>query len=309
MLCTVVRSAGDSNDWRGRKMGEVLGFHFFEKQAKVLATFYLQNNCENGHKNYIHILHPGNVHADMVTSPLPSHPDEKCKGFTADNILQYLFGNAFNIVDNGEIIWQVRALSPWDTWHDMTKCERVNWPNDPRNLDNCPHIDRVSPEVEYKKEEFTPFTVWRVGPFTKKGPVIFSLEILIEAKTFEELILSNGIFTVDGPTRLLSRIKHKYLPLIAKSDREDWMKELVSFNTYIKSDAGYDIVILGQDYADEPSVEQKSCINEAFLQPQAVSHGMRYSTDKSNFTISLKHQFINKVNKHDLNHKNVVTGA
>jgi len=172
--------------------------------------------------------------------------------------------------------------------------QSVNWAGDKRTLDNPPQLERVSPSVDCN--DFAPFTSWRIGPFRKKGPVLMSLEIKLVGESYRELVAQGRTFSIDGPERLLSRIKYSYIPCLAKEQQCLWKKECNKFRNYFNTGQSYDIVLLGKNFADEVKILEKSGVTEAPLQLSSKDIGMRYITDDSNFTMTLKYikSFINQ---------------
>jgi hypothetical protein len=292
MLCIIAREVGEKDSWKGRRAGETVGFHRDIEEAHVLATLYLENKLEDDLPNYIELLHPGNVEGKLAKDVLLSdHPDEKEKGLE-NNVLRSLYGEAFDIEQNGESIEkvsQIKALSGWDTWYELEKPQLVNWAGDKRTADNPPCLERKSIGFSETYDGFTPFTVWKIGPFTKKGPVLISLEIKLGGESYRELVTRDRTFSIDGPEHLLSRIEYSYIPRLDKEEQCLWKKELNKFRKYIGVGQSYDIVLLGKTFADEVETLEKSGITEATLQLDSKDIGTRYVTDDPNFAMSLRY--------------------
>jgi hypothetical protein len=302
MLCIIVRSALQKTDWRGRKMGETLGFHFKKKTVNVQTTFYLSNNLPDSEENYLYILHPGNVDFELITdTPFPPHRDEKDY-----NLLESLYSQSCKYDPVTKKLIQVRALSSWDDWQDYSKeeFERVNWPGD---LENKPPIvarKSFPDENLISINKFSPFSICKVGPFTKNGAVLFSLNIRLNMESFIELVDRGATFTIDGPQRMLSRIKHCYIPKIDDSDfRNVCINELSKFEDFLKAAAGYDIVVLGEKFADLPVEIDKSYIEEALIQLPRRDYGVRYITNNCNFTMELCRNSEKEIREYIRNYK------
>jgi hypothetical protein len=290
MICIAVREAGERNSWKARRSGETIGFHRQEKETRILATVYLENTLKDGVANYIELLHPGNVEGRLVTdTPLADHPDEREKQ-VKNNILYELYGEAFEIEKKGEMvegISQVKALSAWDIWYETKERQPVNWAGDKRTIANPPQLKLAFPPES--KNGFAPFTVWKIGPFTQQGPVLVSLEIYLRSESYQEFVECEQTFAVDGPEHLLARLEYTYIPRMDKEDRCLWKKELCKFKNHLSAGQSYDIVLLGDQFADEVEVLEKSGVTKANLQPQSEHIGVRYITDDPNFTMSLRY--------------------
>jgi len=289
MMCTAAREVLKSKSWRGRRSGETIGYHRQLQEAHILATYYLENMLGDGMENYIDFLHPGNVEVGlMVDSFLSAHPDERDKD-VEHNILQSLYGNAFGATNiNGvEAISQTKALSKWDMWYELQESQLVNWAGDPRTLDNPPRLERICPSED--SVDFAPFTVWRMGPFRKQGPVLMSLSITLKGKSYREFVDRDRNFWIDGPERLLSRLEYTYVPRVHKKERPFWEKQLCKFKKYMSTGQSYDVVLLGAKFADEVRVTQKSGVTKAMLQLESKDIGVRYITDDPDFTMTLEY--------------------
>jgi len=290
VICIAAREICKKGSWKGRRSGETIAPHQEQEEARILATLYLENTLDDDVENFIELLHPGNVEAELVTDQvLADHPDEREKK-VQHNVLYSIYGEAFKITKNRnevESILQIKALSAWDTWYEVEEPQFVNWAGDKRTQDNPPRLQRVCPHEDC--DGFAPFTVWKIGPFKKKGPVLMSLKIKLRGESYRELVSRDRTFSIDGPERLLSRIEYSYIPRLDKENRYWWKKELNKFRNYISTGQSYDIVILGKKFADAVDVLEKSGVAEATLQLGSRNLGVRYITDDSNFTMTLKY--------------------
>jgi len=284
----MMRETDPAKPWIGRRMGEVIGCHFKPEEAKILGVLFLNNGGKDGEENYLELMHPGNVEAKLTTSsPLPNHPDEPVDD-SHQNILNTIYGDAFDIKrakDSQKIceIQQVKALSQWEIWYELddNPYSQINWPEDPRTQDKPPKIKKIFPQEG--KSGFVPFTIWRVGPFVKKGPVLFSFEMILKGESFYEFVSRERVFTIDGPERILFRIEFGYIPLLPEKERGAWLNKLKTFENYIKAKSGYDIILLGSKLADALTVGQQSCASKAGLQLESEDIGVRYLTDDANY--------------------------
>lgn len=111
----------------------------------------------------------------------------------------------------------------------------------------------------------------------------------LEGDSYRELVLQSRTFAIDGPGRLLSRIDYSYIPRMDRDTQLLWRNELRAFRNYISAGQSYDIVILGDSFADEVELLERSGVIKATLQPESEHIGVRYITDDPNFTMSLKY--------------------
>ncbi len=293
-MCIIAREVCGKDTWKGRRSGETIGYHQGDEEVHILTTLYLENQLNDDEKNYVELLHPGNVTAELIKDEiLPCHRDETARG-VQESILYSLYSPAFDIKRDGKsikLVSQIKALSAWDTWCQMKEPTKVNWAGDKRTLNDPPRLETVKMdplEVEVH-DGFTPFTAWKIGPFTKNGPVLMSVEIKLTGESYRELVTRYRTFSIDGPEHLLSRIEYTYIPRLDKEKRCVWEKKLNDFRTYISAGQSYDIVLLGRDFADEVEVLDKSSATEASLQLGSKDKGVRYITDDPNFSLTLKY--------------------
>jgi len=288
MMCITLREACGPKSWWGRRSIEIIGFHNEKEEVHILFILYLENLLDNGDRNYLELLHPGNVKYKLVRQPwpLPPHPDELNDPETG--FFSSVYERAFKF-DNGKgRLYQTNGLSAWDSWH-KTKEERVTiWPKEERLLKGTHKgFDRLYPPAD--TEGFAPFTGWRLGPFTRKGPVLIAFEVRFHGDTYRELITSERVFTVDGPERLLSRITYSYIPRLERSEQSEWLCRLKSFRNFIRSWESHDVILLGQSFASPVKVIQSSWVSAAPLQLESKEVGARYITANASFTLSLEY--------------------
>ena len=269
MHCVLLNCQCGAGSWRMHRSVEVIGYHKADQEVKILLALFLENQASAGLENYFGMMHRGNVDCEVKPAwPLPCHPDEKALP-ARNRVLQQLYAPAFNEV-NGKL-FQTKTLTPWDECHAIMDRPVIPWANKKglkcvRGLpcDQSPH--------------YVPFTIWRVGPVTEPGNYLIVCALAFRGQTYYELVERESNFTIDGPTRLLARVKYEDLFRLPQNERTTWAQHLKPFEGAqpLVGD-GYDIIILGPPLADEVRTSGKIGILSAPLQP---AHGPRHRADR-----------------------------
>ncbi len=290
MMCITIRGAHKDygNDvWLGRRYVEILGCHHDSNKINILFALYLENKLCDGKKNFLHIMHPGNVRFQLYDSwPIPCHPDEpRAQGGSSrsrNNILQSVYGKAFEYTEGQ--LFQTNGLSVWDSWYGFDHEAITVWPPQEGNVEKQHFIKRVYPKN--RPTAFVPFTVFELGPFTKKGPVVISFRLSINEKsTYEKLISNNRAFTIDGPESLLLRIKRDYIRLLPEGIQDEWKIEADKFEHYVGFGESYDVILIKPPYADAMKCIWRNGIVKAPIQPIPSSLAARYITAYPRFAL------------------------
>jgi hypothetical protein len=289
-MCILLRGDNGEDSWRGRRCVEILGYHYKAKEKHMLFLLHLENLKTN---NYLDLLHTGNTTLEVVAPSLSlQHQDEP----TRSHILKSVYGKAFEYSGAGSELWQKKGLSPWDSLYTIKK-ERVTiWPKaDPTAT--LESFEIVYPE-NLEHNNFVPFTIWRLGPFTKKGAVAIALKLTFEGDSYDKIVLDQPhLFSVDGPEPLLSTISHSYIPFHLDKDVQQKAKEwLGKFRNYMSFSEGYDVIIIKPPYADKVIPLKLSSIVRAPIQPKPAGVADRFITANPWFTMTLRYRK-DRVNK------------
>jgi len=268
MHCVLLNSPCGDAYWRIHRSVEVLGYH--EQEVRILLALYLENLAPTGTENYLGMMHRGHVECKIVPAwPLPQHPDEvKAELRAKDSILRQLYEPAFTQID-GRLV-QLKGLTTWDTWHSV-KERRVIPEKDGWKLTR-------SSEIPYMDSGgWVPFTTWRIGPFTESAFYLITCVLGFTGETYRELVDRESDFTVDGPMRLLARVRDDLLRL-PQQDRARWVGELARFEcSHLLPGDGYDVIILAPPLAEEVRTSGQIGIASAPLQPD---RGSRHLADR-----------------------------
>ena len=287
MLCIAVRGVEGSGCWRGWRSVEILGYH--EDKVEILFLLYLENLANDGEPNWLEVLHPGNTTHELIDRPwpFPNHVDEpeppKFKDGMPKNVLGSIYGKAFEKRGDSERLCHVAGLTAWDSWYvDPERAPVTIWPAEER-IDTAEAMRKVFPLSQ--GDGFVPFTVFRLGPFRRKGLTLLAFKLRLSGETFEKLVEGDKVFTVDGPDTLLLRIKRNYIPDMP--GRPEWFRQIAQFGQYIGVGESYDVILLSSRSCQEIVKVRECGIVEAPLQPQPRTLGVRYITANSRFCLSL----------------------
>lgn len=284
MMCITLRGKSGNDKWQGSRSVEILGYHDNKQRVEILFTLYLKNLSEDGEPNFLEFLHPGNTLCASAKSwPVERHPDEpEGKPY----IIESVYGKAFKTEKNK--LYQMRGLSAWDSWYDNYGREPVViWPDQEKHLRKRNFIKRVFPSP--RSNDFIPFTIFELGPFTTEGPVLIAFKLWFGGETYSRLVGRNETFTVDGPEALLLRIERDYIRNLKPVEQKEWIDRLEPFRNYISMDESYDIIVVNSGLADNIECVRKSGIMRAPIQPASDKKALRYITANPRFALSLRY--------------------
>src|SRR5258708_8746167 len=269
---------------------EVLGFHQVEREVHILIGLYVENRLAAGTENYLRMLHRRNVECFVQRSwPLPAHPDEFGHGSC---VLEDIYGDIFEEAPGQQ--HQVNALTAWDARVPGEQSPfKPWWPT----IDSEPVQEwgwRIPPETPVcPLERYAPFTTWRLGPFTEATSYLVTCTIRIPGTTYEHLVQRKPQFSVDGPERLLSRIKYDDVFRLADQDRASWEERLAPFEqSHLLVGEEYDVIILNPPLADKVDRLNGSIgIVPAPRQPirDGERRGERFMTADQAFNMTLRY--------------------
>ena len=291
MFCIVVKGQEGEPRWVVRRSVELLSYHSSEKVAEILFLLHLENQLPNGEPNWLEVLHPGYTDYEVLSPwPFPSHVDEeKIHDHIRDeraNILASVYGRGLEEDSSGRLR-HVAGLAPWDSWFRDLECPHVTiWPKE-EGIRLADAMERLPfPTPLARGEPRAAFTVFKLGPFRKKGLTLLAFKLRISGQTYRELVEADKVFTVDGPETLLLRIARKYVPRMSSPAK--WLHELQRFETYVDIGESYDVILLRQGSRCEQLRTVRECgIVEAPLQPSPDGVAVRYVTGNPRFCLSL----------------------
>jgi len=287
MHCIVLSSPTDKKNWKVYRSIEVLAYHRgWAGYVRILFGLMLENRLK-GQPNFLRLLHCGNVALTLKKSwPLPPHDDAPDSTF-----IQSFYGQAFK-EDAGQVL-QVRNLSPWDEWMEEEPTPVLVWP-DQEAIDKGMSPGReITPEGTTTQEcESPPFTVWQLGPFSQVGLHLVTFSLTFSGETYRRLVEANDSFSVDGPERLLDRIRYFDLAEADMRYRPEWDKLLADFldpQKRLTSEA-YDVVILGPPFADRTTRVSDALRNGIHTAPLGLEGpGDRFITTSEYFSLPLRY--------------------
>lgn len=287
MLCSIlqggeIKEIGENVDWEGRRSVEIIGYHREQKKANIGFIFYLFNKRKDGIPNYLYVLHPLDVRFELTKPwPVPYHDDEPD---VKPNILDSVYKNAFAEIENN--LYQTHGLSSWDSWYGGIEEHVTIWPNQEKQFKTLDdYVSQHYSVTEAKGQK--PFTVIRLGPFTKYGPNLISLKLYLQGEAYKTIMENDSVFTIDGPETLLLRIGRDYISQLSPQKRE-WYNNLSSFSSYIGFGESYDVILIKHPYASPTEVVWKDGIVKAPIQPNEKI-ATRYITRNNNFCLALKY--------------------
>ncbi len=291
-MCIITRGeeGKDDNAWKGRRSIEAVGYQSANKKANILFGLYLQNNAVN---NYLYLLHPGNIRFELIYEPWPfptccDEPEKNTEKKSQENLLTKIYGRAFEKKEGK--LYQVQALSAWDTWYGQEDENATIWPSEEYDADKLP-FEKLYPEGKYDLNLFYPFTIIKLGPFRKSGPQLLAFKIFIEGKSYEELIGNRPYFNILGPESLMLQIKYDFLNAFDEQ-RESLLEKLSGFEDYIGFGESYDIVITKFPKSDNVSCISNYSIDKVPVEPEMQKYIERYVTRYPRFVLSLKNNNI-----------------
>jgi len=296
MMCIVVTGAQGKDTWDGHRSVEVLGFHRDQQKVNILFLLYLKNKKQD---NHLLVLHPGNTGLEVVrfAGALPSHQDEVSSKMGQKNILESVYEDMFKFDYETAKCLQKKGLSPWDSRYGIDDPEEVIiWPaaEHPSDTSVC-----SGEKVVQDKTQFAPLSTWRIGPFRQVGWVLLAFKMWFCGDTFKKFVEEGMLFTVDGPWRLLSKIKHNFILPFERDTFGDWGKELGRFEDCLGfRQGGHDVIILKPPLADNVVVDMdgSNMITKAPTQPSPSGIADRYITANPGFKLSLSYsdQYVRK---------------
>lgn len=298
MHCVLLSSPFGAQSWHMRRSVEMLGYHKEEMVVRALVTVGLENRLE-GTPNFLRILHRGKVNAYLRPAwKLPAHPDELAHweraGTPADSparqtVLNKLYRAAF---DDTNVLCQKLKLTGWDEYQRIEPVPVM--PCKPNlSLEQITPTERgwsMLPEFCSSNEAHIPFTIWTLGPFTEPGLHLIAFELEFSAETYRELVKGDE-FTVDGPQRLVARIKQDDLSRLPEPKRGCWQERLAPFETGHLVGESYDVIILRPPFADLVESLGGCGIALAPLQPmcKGTAVGDRFMTVDQAFTMAFRY--------------------
>jgi hypothetical protein len=265
----------------------MLAFHRRQKRVEILFALYLENRRRN---SYLHILHPGNTEYELIRRPwpLPAHLRE---GDAKPNILESIYGGAFQLDGQDGSLHQTNGLTAWDSLFAYAGKRAVAvWPDrDPEPASG--HMTRIFPDGGQDEKGFVPFSEFRLGPFTRVGPVLIGFRLWFEGESYLRLLGNRSTFTVDGPESLMIRLKREHFGALAESDREKWEKRIRLFEEYVGFGESYDVIVLGRPLASAVTCTWRNGIVKAPIQP-TTNVAERYITAYPRFVLALEYSEI-----------------
>ncbi len=304
MHCVLLSSPLGSGYWRLRRSVEVIGYHGEDDTARILVILAVTNTAPPSTKNYLRIMHRGNVEAFLRDAwPLPDHYDEAArwkqigaadggKAGSRGNVLIKLYREAFKEV--GDELLQIEALTGWDEFLPIDPPVRVFACGLRSCLDGVKESPRghlIEPEVPSPSADtYSPFTSWKLGPFIEPGLHLLALELTFTGETYKELV-TRGEFTIDGPQRLLARVKHDDLARLSDRERTEWQSRLDKFEGHsLLLGQSYDVIILRDPFADPIQMLGGTGIARAPKQPMCKNTPVadRFVTTNQAFSIALR---------------------
>lgn len=275
-----------SADWHIHRSVEVLAYHKNEECVRILVMVLAENLADA--PNYLRFLHRGNVDCSLVTPsyPLPRHPDEN-RGSDV-GILESVYGKAFKDCKG---CVQEEALTPWDAWENVARRSITLYGG------SEPKTAKFAPEHNVPSGgSYVPFCVWKLGPFDGQGFYLIAFSLEFHSQTYKYLVNGNdGIFSVDGPRRLLAAIKYRDL-MNCREEAPFWkglLNDFENHETAVKSD-NYDVILLDEPLADKVNVRSDRCttngIHKAAQNQLHESYpAVRYVTTDPYFTLPLSY--------------------
>jgi hypothetical protein len=298
MLCILLTGRDGADAWRMRRSVEVLAFHQESRKVEILFGLYVENKLPAGERNYLRMMHRGNVECFFVPAwPLPQHPAEsRVHGPEVPGVLQQIYGDLFDEV-NGQPR-QTSTMTGWDGKVELPVSGQdrpVVWTPDEQACGEITEFGRPlqseTPSPGF--QVYTPFTTWELGPFTEPTSFLLTFVLLIQGATYDELVGGDREFTVDGPERLLSRIRYDDLYRVPDEDRSKWCDRLKPFEqSRLLMGEGYDVMILRPPYAN--AVEALSGGMGIGLGPrqplwQGQPMAERFITSHQSFSMALRY--------------------
>lgn len=252
-MCFIISDGteGQTASLVGHRAIEVISCHQEQKQAEVIFLVCISNEKEN---NFLHFLHPGNVSCELmdISAGLPWHPDEirinQDKKSDESNILTSIYGQMYCFDENDKKFHLKKDIAPIDLLCDLKKenqSEISFWPED-ATLKTL--MEPLCPQKD--QSEFIPFSAWKAGPFST-GNFLIAIKTTLLGKSYEEFVESKPFFIVDGPKQLYNRIKHLYIPMQDKTEKQEWKERFGIFKNYLHFDESYDVIILREPFGDK----------------------------------------------------------
>jgi hypothetical protein len=282
MQC-LVWSSPRKDDWELAQSVEILSY--LDDERKVNILYLLLAKKKGDDPNTLGFIHRGRTKCRLLQPwPIQRHPNEKTESYP---ILQKLYGKYFEDrgVGNGGdlVIKKIRINS--DQWEDLDKPEVV-----------IPYpIGDLSSSIEMIKPrdqgyEHIPFSEGTLKGFEKSGYYLLCISFSFCGETYDRLIRESDPFTVDGPSRLLSRIKYYDLARIPSEDRKYWDEHLQPYEDPSKSlpCRFYDIILLNNSETSNVKVMDEYTSNgiyRVFNHPKF--EGLYYLTVDQAFTLPL----------------------
>jgi hypothetical protein len=293
-LCFIVAKGGSkqtendsgkqTDEWEGYRTVEILGWH--QKEKEVLFLIHLRNNKVN---NPLKILHPGNVRCKIadLSNGFPLHQDEIERGVKQDDcILKKIYGGLLSFNKEKGTFHREKTITAWDslreanTKHDIIKIYKGN-------------DDLIKDRFDFAEEtKFKPFSTWELESFEDTGEYLIALYITVNKASYAEFVEKGSFFVVDGPKRLLDRIKYWHIPNLAPDKQEKWRNKLSEFEECLPFNESYDVVTLGEPLADRviADMDGSTLITEGVLGLTSGRPFKRYITADSSFKLRLSYE-------------------
>jgi len=282
MMCIVLRGAIDNESWRGRRSVEMLAYHREQKRVDILFILHLENLRKN---NLLRILHPGNVKGELIRRPwpLPRHPNEPRNEQT---ILESVYRDVFCFNDKEKSLYQSNGLTAWDSYFTNGGKEPViAWPSG----DVDPAKGKMTKVFQKDNDrKFAPFSEFQLGPFTKVGPILIAFRLCFKGESYDRLLGTSPVFTVDGPESLLIRVRREYILPLPEEARNNWQERMSAFEQFIGFGESYDVIVIKEPFATRTTSVWKNGIVEAPIQP-SKDVAERYITAYPRFVLALRY--------------------
>jgi hypothetical protein len=283
----VVLSSPTTSSWHIKRSVEVLAYHLDEKRVSILLLLLAQNHKEG---EPLTLLHRGNISCVAVPAwPLPLHENEEAD--SRAGVLAAIYADFFRETPEG--LYKEKDLSAWDSEIRLRPGTRESvWASDQSGP--LPSVFGDTSPCEW-----VPFTTWSVKP-GRSGWNLFAFRLSFEGETFSRLLPRERVFTVDGPDRLLERIEYEDFARLSENERALWCKRLHSTVGDSKQKRlhceSYDLVLLGQPFADDVQVNSYHCstgVYPAPIQPRGFPGTRRFLTNDPLFTLPLSRARVN----------------
>ncbi|MBN1982251.1 MAG: hypothetical protein JW795_12025 [Chitinivibrionales bacterium] len=285
MHSVILYTPNNKDSWILHRGVEVIAYQPDFETVQILFLLIAENTLQEKDNSLI-MLHRGNVSCAPVPSwPLPMHPNEA--GMKNRGVLEQVYGRLFCDQNGGVIFYDF--LTPWDEFTSGSKGVRIETVEPFQvkqdifchsQLENIAQIQR-----------YAPFSTWTIAPFTRRSFYLLAFSLSFSGETYRRLVSMDDYFTVDGPTRILTRIASEDPIDHCEQGSDpsfDFFSRLNSDHARLDYNA-YDLIFLGADYAQGIKPAENYCSHGVFtapLQPQGTV--LRYITMDQGFTLPLQ---------------------